>query len=62
MSQWPQEGAQLVAAQDIQLDLPPAKADMSLLTFFELHDGQHTLPGSSPDMRRVSKLLPHFLQ
>jgi len=60
--QCPQEGAQLVAAQDVQLDFPPANADISLITFLDLQDGQHTRLESDPDMTRVSNFLSHFLQ
>ena len=58
--QWPQEGAQDVAAQEPQPDLPPAKADIILRVFFDLQDGQGTVSSLSEAKNIFSNSSPHF--
>jgi hypothetical protein len=60
-NQWPQAVLQLEAVQESQLDLPPAKADISFLIFFERHLGHETSDRVSIDRKRSSNSCRHLL-
>jgi len=52
---------QLVAAQEEQPDLPPAKADIIFRVFLDLQAGQTGFSFSSLDLNRTSNSFWHFL-
>lgn len=52
--QCPQPVPQLVAAQELHPDFPPAKADINLLVFPDLQAGQAILSFSSLDRNSTS--------
>jgi hypothetical protein len=58
--QCPQAVPQLVAAQVLQPDFPPAKADMSFRVFLDLQAGQAIVTFSSPDRNSTSNSFLHF--
>ena len=59
--QWPQAVLQLVAAQVLHPDFPPAKADSILRVFPDLQAGQTIFNFSSLDRNSTSNSLLHFL-
>jgi hypothetical protein len=58
--QWPQAVAQLVAAQVLQPDFPPAKADSILRVLADLQAGQTIFIFSSLDRKSTSNSFLHF--
>jgi hypothetical protein len=59
-NQCPHPVLQLVAAQELQPDLPPAKADIILRVLFELQDGQAMESFSSLERKSTSNSFLHF--
>jgi hypothetical protein len=59
--QCPQPVLQLVAAQELHPDLPPAKADIIFVVFPDLQAGQTIFNFSSLDRNSTSNSFLHFL-
>jgi hypothetical protein len=59
--QCPQPVLQLVDAQELQSDFPPAKADINRWVFLDLQAGQTTFNFSSIDRNSISNSFLHFL-
>ena len=59
--QCPQVVLQDVAAQDVQPDFPPAKADIIFRVFLDLQTGQAGFSFSSLDLNSTSNSFRHFL-